>query len=84
MLLHVIKPAVVQVRISSVSPRMGSCSTSVGSTGIVLLAFASLGHGMEPKVLEDPVIRSHCQTRQQDAGLKLRWHGPCSVAPRFS
>jgi diketogulonate reductase-like aldo/keto reductase len=47
------KPAVVQVEAHPYLPQWemrGSCEQH----GIVLLAFAALGHGMEPKVLDDP------------------------------
>ena len=50
-----IKPAVVQVESHPYLPEwdlLDFCREH----GIVLLAFAALGHAMEPKVLEDPVI----------------------------
>ena len=50
-----IKPAVVQVESHPYLPEtelLGFCKEK----GIVFLAFAPLGHGMRPGVLEDPVI----------------------------
>jgi diketogulonate reductase-like aldo/keto reductase len=50
-----IKPAVVQVESHPYLPEWELLDYCRGQ-GIVLLAFAALGHGMEPKLLEDPVI----------------------------
>ena len=50
-----IKPAVVEVESHPYLPEtelLGFCKEK----GIVLLAFAPLGHGMKPGLLEDPVI----------------------------
>jgi alcohol dehydrogenase (NADP+) len=50
-----IKPAVVQVESHPYLPEtelLGFCKEA----GVVLLAFAPLGHGMKPGLLEDPVI----------------------------
>jgi diketogulonate reductase-like aldo/keto reductase len=50
-----IKPAVVQVESHPYLPEwdlLEYCRLH----GIVLLAFAALGHGMEPRLLDDPVI----------------------------
>ncbi len=50
-----IKPAVVQVESHPYFPEwdlLEYCKQH----GIVLLAFAALGHGMEPRLLDDPVI----------------------------
>jgi diketogulonate reductase-like aldo/keto reductase len=58
-----IKPAVVQVESHPYLPEWGLleyCKLH----GIVLLAFAALGHGMKPSLLEDPVI----------AGIARRLH----------
>ncbi len=52
-----IKPAVVQVESHPYLPEwdlLDFCR----ERGIVLLAFAALGHGMSPRVLDDPVITS--------------------------
>jgi diketogulonate reductase-like aldo/keto reductase len=50
-----IKPAVVEVESHPYHPQWGLheyCTTE----GIVLLAFAPLGHAMEPRLLDDPLI----------------------------
>ena len=55
-----IKPAVVQVESHPYLPEwelLDFCREQ----GIVLLAFAALGHGLDPKVLEDPVITTIAQ-----------------------
>ena len=42
--------------------------------GIVLLAFAALGHGMEPRLLDDPVIIGIAQRlRKTPAQVVLAW-----------
>lgn len=42
--------------------------------GIVLLAFAALGHGMEPKLLDDPVITTIAQrVHKTPAQVLLAW-----------
>jgi diketogulonate reductase-like aldo/keto reductase len=42
--------------------------------GIVLLAFAALGHGMEPRLLDDPVITGIAQRlRKTPAQVALAW-----------
>ena len=42
--------------------------------GIVLLAFAALGHGMSPKMLDDPVITAIAQrVRKTPAQVALAW-----------
>jgi diketogulonate reductase-like aldo/keto reductase len=42
--------------------------------GIVLLAFAALGHGMSPKMLDDPVITSIAQRVHKTPGqVALAW-----------
>jgi alcohol dehydrogenase (NADP+) len=50
-----IKPAVVQVESHPYLPEMELLEFCKGK-GIVFLAFAPLGHGMKPGLLEDPVI----------------------------
>ncbi len=52
-----IKPAVVQVESHPYLPEW-ELLEFCRENGIVLLAFAALGHGMDPKVLDDPVITS--------------------------
>jgi diketogulonate reductase-like aldo/keto reductase len=56
-----IKPAVVQVESHPYLPEwelLDFCREH----GIVLLAFAALGHSMEPKLLDDPVITAIAQS----------------------
>jgi diketogulonate reductase-like aldo/keto reductase len=49
--------------------------------GIVVLAFAPLGHGMEPKVLEDSVItRIARRVRKTPAQVALAWSVQRGVA----
>jgi diketogulonate reductase-like aldo/keto reductase len=50
-----IKPAIVQVESHPYLPEWALLDYC-REHGIVVLAFAALGHAMEPKVLEDPVI----------------------------
>jgi diketogulonate reductase-like aldo/keto reductase len=68
-----IKPAVVQVESHPYLPEwelLDYCREH----GIVLLAFAPLGHGLEPKVTEDPVITSIAQrVHQTPAQVALAW-----------
>ncbi len=68
-----IKPAVVQVEAHPYLPQwemLDFCQQH----GIVLLAFAALGHGLEPKVLDDPVITSIAQrVDKTPAQVVLAW-----------
>jgi diketogulonate reductase-like aldo/keto reductase len=68
-----IKPAVVQVESHPYLPEwelLDFCREH----GIVLLAFAALGHGMDPKLLDDPVITSIAQRiRKTPAQVALAW-----------
>ena len=68
-----IKPAVVQVESHPYLPEwdlLDFCREH----GIVLQAFAALGHGMEPSVLEDPVIAAIAQRVQKTpAQVALAW-----------
>src|SRR5208282_4902969 len=68
-----IKPAVVQVESHPYLPEwelLDFCR----ERGIVLLAFAALGHGMAPKVLDDPVITSIAQrVHKTPAKVALAW-----------
>jgi diketogulonate reductase-like aldo/keto reductase len=68
-----IKPAVVQVESHPYLPEwelLDFCREH----GIVLLAFAALGHAMEPRVLDDPVITSIAQrVRKTPAQVALAW-----------
>ncbi|MBB6305483.1 aldo/keto reductase [Rhizobium leucaenae] len=68
-----IKPAVVQVESHPYLPEwelLDFCNKH----GIVLLAFAALGHGMEPNILQDPVITSiAAQVNKTPAQVALAW-----------
>jgi diketogulonate reductase-like aldo/keto reductase len=68
-----IKPAVVQVESHPYLPQwdlLDFCQQQ----GIVLLAFAALGHGMEPKLLDDPVITTIAQrVHKTPAQVALAW-----------
>ena len=68
-----IKPAVVQVECHPYLPEwelLDFCREH----GIVLLAFAALGHGMSPKVLDDPVITAIAQRlHKTPAQVALAW-----------
>ena len=68
-----IKPAVVEVECHPYLPEwelLEFCQRH----GIVLLAFAPLGHGMEPKVTDDPVIQAIAQrAHKTPAQVALAW-----------
>ncbi len=68
-----IKPAVVQVESHPYLPEwelLDFCR----ERGIVLLAFAPLGHGLDPKVLDDPVITAIAQrVHKTPAQVALAW-----------
>src|SRR5271170_3368263 len=68
-----IKPAVVQVESHPYLPEtelLGFCKEK----GIVFLAFAPLGHGMKPGLLEDPVISAiAARARKTPAQVLLAW-----------
>ena len=68
-----IKPAVVEVESHPYLPEwelLEFCQQH----GIILLAFAPLGHGVEPKVLEDPVIVGIAERLQKTpAQVSLAW-----------
>jgi aldehyde reductase len=68
-----IKPAIVQVEAHPYHPQndlLDFCKAK----GIVLLAFAPIGHGMRPGPLEDPVVVSIAkQTSQTPAQVLLAW-----------
>jgi diketogulonate reductase-like aldo/keto reductase len=68
-----IKPAVVQVESHPYLPQwelLDFCRHH----GIVLLAFAALGHGMEPKLTEHPVITAIAQrVHKTPAQVLLAW-----------
>jgi diketogulonate reductase-like aldo/keto reductase len=68
-----IKPAVVQVESHPYLPQwdlLDFCREH----GIVLQAFAALGHAMQPKVLDDPVITAIAQRQHKTpAQIALAW-----------
>jgi alcohol dehydrogenase (NADP+) len=68
-----IKPAVVQVESHPYLPEtelLEFCKQK----GVVLLAFAPLGHGMKPGLLEDPVISAiAAQVERTPAQVLLAW-----------
>jgi len=68
-----IKPSVVQVESHPYLPEwelLDYCRTQ----GIILLAFAPLGHGMTPNLLQDPVITSIAQqVEKTPAQVALAW-----------
>src|SRR5215471_18274755 len=68
-----IKPGVVQVEAHPYLPEtelLGYCKEK----GIVFLAFAPLGHGMKPGLLEDPVISAiAARVRKRPAQVLLAW-----------
>jgi diketogulonate reductase-like aldo/keto reductase len=68
-----IKPAVVQVESHPYLPEwelLDFCRAH----GIVLLAFAALGHGLNPRVLDDPVITSIARrVDKTPAQVALAW-----------
>jgi alcohol dehydrogenase (NADP+) len=68
-----IKPAVVQVESHPYLPET-ELLQFCNDNGIVLLAFAPLGHGMKPGLLEDPVISSvAARVGKTPAQVLLAW-----------
>jgi diketogulonate reductase-like aldo/keto reductase len=68
-----IKPAVVEVESHPYLPEWGLLEYCQRH-GIVLLAFAALGHAMEPRLLDDPVIVAIAQRlRKTPAQVVLAW-----------
>lgn len=68
-----IKPAVVEVECHPYLPEwelLDFCQQH----GIVLLAFAPLGHGMEPRITDDPVIKAIAEhVHKSPAQVALAW-----------
>lgn len=68
-----VKPSVVQVESHPYLPEwelLDFCKQH----GIVLLAFAPLGHGMEPRIPDDPVIKAIAQrVEKMPAQVALAW-----------
>lgn len=68
-----IKPAVVEVESHPYLPEW-ELLEYCGQHGIVLLAFAGLGHGIEPRLLDDPVIVAIARRlRLTPAQIVLAW-----------
>ncbi len=68
-----IKPAVVEVESHPYLPEWDLLEYC-RQQGIVLLAFAALGHAMEPRLLDDPVIVAIAQRLgQTPAQVALAW-----------
>ena len=68
-----IKPAVVQVESHPYLPE-SDLLEFCNRNGIVMLAFAPLGHGMKPGVLEDPVVTAIARrVNQSPAQVLLAW-----------
>src|SRR5271156_1246659 len=75
-----IKPAVVQVESHPYLPE-SELLEFCKEKGIVLLAFAPLGHGMKPGVLEDPVISGiAARVGKTPAQVLLAWAGQRGTA----
>jgi diketogulonate reductase-like aldo/keto reductase len=67
-----IKPSVVQIESHPYLPEWELLNCKLH--GIVLLAFAALGHGMEPRLLDDPVITGIAhRLRKTPAQVALAW-----------
>ena len=68
-----IKPAVVEVESHPYHPQW-ELHEYGKAEGIILLAFASLGHAMEPRLLDDPVVVSMAQRfGRSPAQVLLAW-----------
>jgi diketogulonate reductase-like aldo/keto reductase len=68
-----IKPAVIQIESHPYLPEWEMLEFCQAH-GIVLLAFAPLGHGMQPNVLQDPVITGIAERLQRTpAQVALAW-----------
>jgi diketogulonate reductase-like aldo/keto reductase len=68
-----IKPAVVEVESHPYHPQW-ELHELCQAHGIILLAFASLGHALEPRLLDDPLIVSIAQRhRKTPAQVLLAW-----------
>jgi diketogulonate reductase-like aldo/keto reductase len=68
-----IKPAVIQVESHPYLPEWDLLEFC-REHGIIIQAFAPLGHGMEPKVLDDPVITAIAQRiHKTPAQVALAW-----------
>ena len=76
-----VKPAVLQVESHPYLPQwelLDYCKRN----GIVMQAFASLGHGIEPKLLDDPVITAIAKrVHKTPAQVLLAWAVQRNTAP---
>jgi diketogulonate reductase-like aldo/keto reductase len=76
-----IRPAVVQVESHPYLPEwdlLGYCKTK----GIVMQTFAALGHGIEPKLIDDPVIAGIAKrVHKTPAQVLLAWAVQRTTAP---
>ncbi len=76
-----VKPAVLQVESHPYLPEL-ELLDYCKSNGIVMQAFAALGHGMEPKLLDDPVVTSISKrVRKTPAQVLLAWAVQRGTAP---
>ncbi len=76
-----IKPAVLQVESHPYLPQ-GELLDYCKSNGIVMQAFAALGHGMEPKLLDDPVVTGIAKrVHKTPAQVLLAWALQRGTAP---
>jgi diketogulonate reductase-like aldo/keto reductase len=68
-----IKPAVVQIEAHPYLPEWDMLDYC-REQGIVLQAYAALGHGLEPKVVDDPVLKTIAQrVHKTPAQVALAW-----------
>jgi diketogulonate reductase-like aldo/keto reductase len=75
-----IKPAVVEVECHPYLPEW-ELFEYCQQNGIILLAFAALGHGLQPNVLEDPIIVDIARRLEMTpAQVALSWSAQRGVA----
>jgi diketogulonate reductase-like aldo/keto reductase len=76
-----VKPAVLQIESHPYLPEwelLDYCKKN----GIVMQAFAALGHGMEPRLLDDPIITAIAKrVRKTPAQVLLAWAVQRTTAP---
>ncbi len=76
-----VKPAVLQVESHPYLPEL-ELLDYCKKNGIVMQAFAALGHGMEPRLLDDPVITTIAKrVRKTSAQVLLAWAVQRLTAP---
>jgi len=76
-----IKPAVVEVESHPYHPQW-ELHELCQAHRIILLAFASLGHALEPRLLDDPLIVSIAQRLEKPLREHF-WPGGFNAARRF-